>query len=80
MVGATEISKDLNTIDYFQREFQYYSEECLKKADKGEAAAQVAADGGGGRATASQKKPELHIAKFLSLKMKKQSAAEVIQQ
>ena len=79
MVGATEISKDLNTIDYFQREFQYYSEECLKKADKGEVAAQVAADGGG-RATASQKKPELHIAKFLSLKMKKQSAAEVIQQ
>ena len=36
---AQEVLKDLNTIDFFQKEFQYYNENQYKRADKGEAAA-----------------------------------------
>ena len=56
---ASEISKDLNTIDHFQKEFQYYTDENLKKADKGELAAQVLEGNISNKNQSNLKKPEL---------------------
>lgn len=73
---AGDVSKDLNSVDFYQRDFQYYTEQNLTRAGQGEGTA----SSGDSLGQIVGKKPELHISKFIALKMRKQTASEVIQQ
>lgn len=72
---TSDVSKDLNSVDFYQRDFQYYTEQNMNRVGQSQGAASNP-DATGQLIVG--KKPELHISKFIALKLRKQTASEVI--
>lgn len=68
--ATSGLSQDLNTLDYLQKEFTNYTEHNLNALGKNNMENNIDISN---HATVGRK-PELHISKFLTLKLRKQTA------